>query len=202
VTDLFADKAAEFDALPLPQRISEGVSAALLARVPLRADQTVLDFGAGTGLLTGRVAPRVASVTAVDVSPAMLAQLAAKPELQGRVESVCQDLIAAPLGRTFDRVVSAMALHHVEDTAALLRALFAHLAPGGRVALADLDSEDGTFHPPGVEGVFHHGFERARLAEQLRAAGFVGVAIDTACTVEKEGRSYPIFLATAERPGA
>jgi 2-polyprenyl-3-methyl-5-hydroxy-6-metoxy-1,4-benzoquinol methylase len=157
MTDLFADKAAEFDARPVLQRISEGVSAALLARVALRADQTVLDFGAGTGLLTGRVAPRVAKVIAVDVSPAMLAQLAAKPELQGCVETVCQDLLATPLGRTADVIVTAMAMHHVEDTAPLMRALHAHLAPGGQVALADLDREDGTFHPPGVEGVFHPG---------------------------------------------
>lgn len=202
MTDLFADKAPDYDARPVPQRISEGVSAALFARVALRADQTVLDFGAGTGLLTGRVAPRVAKVIAVDVSPAMLAQLAAKPELQGRVETVFHDLLATPLGRTADAIMSAMAMHHVEDTAALLRALFAHLSPGGQVALADLDREDGTFHPPGVEGVFHHGFDRDVLAARMREAGFVDVVIDTACTIEKEGRSYMIFLATAVRPAA
>ena len=200
MTDLFADKAAEWDARPLPQRISEGVSAALFARIALRSDQTVLDFGAGTGLLTTRIAPKVASVIAVDISPAMLEQLAAKHKLEGKVEPICQDILAAPLDRRADLIVSAMAMHHVEDTAKLLRALFDHLTPGGQLALADLDREDGDFHPPGIEGVFHHGFDRGQLAAKMRAAGFTDVAIETACEVDKEGKRYPIFLATATRP--
>ena len=200
MTDLFADKAAEWDTRPLPQRISEGVSAALFARIALRSDQTVLDFGAGTGLLTTRIAPKVASVIAVDISPAMLEQLAAKPEFEGKVEPICQDILAAPLDRRADLIVSAMAMHHVKDTAKLLRTLFDHLAPGGQLALADLDREDGDFHPPGIEGVFHHGFDRGQLAAKMRAAGFTDVAIETACEVDKEGRRYPIFLATATRP--
>ena len=108
--------------------------------------------------------------------------------------------LAAPLDRRADLIVSAMAMHHVKDTAKLLRTLFDHLAPGGQLALADLDREDGDFHPPGIEGVFHHGFDRGQLAAKLRAAGFTDVAIETACEVDKEGRRYPIFLATATRP--
>jgi 2-polyprenyl-3-methyl-5-hydroxy-6-metoxy-1,4-benzoquinol methylase len=200
MTDLFADKAADWDSRPVPLQISTGVSAALFARVPLRPELTVLDFGAGTGLLTGRVAPRVSAILAVDVSPAMLEQLALKPELQGKVEPICHDLLEAPLGRQVGLIISAMAMHHVRDTAALLRALYAHLEEGGSVALADLEAEDGTFHPAGMEGVFHHGFEVGAFARALEAAGFVDVAVETACVVEKEGRRYPVFLATAKRP--
>ncbi len=202
MTDLFADKAADWDSRPFPLQISEGVGAALLARVPLHRGLTVLDFGAGTGLLTGRVASHVAAVVAVDVSPAMLAQLIAKPELQGKVEPVCQDLLEKPLGRQMDLIVSAMAMHHVRDTAALAQTFYAHLQPGGRLAVADLDHENGDFHAPGTEGVFHHGFDRDELAHLLCTAGFADVAIETACTVDKEGKRYPIFLATAQRPVA
>jgi hypothetical protein len=48
MTDLFADKAADYDDRPLPQRISNGVSAALFKRLPLRPNLTTLDFGAVT----------------------------------------------------------------------------------------------------------------------------------------------------------
>jgi 2-polyprenyl-3-methyl-5-hydroxy-6-metoxy-1,4-benzoquinol methylase len=199
MTDRFAHHAADWDSRPLPQQLSEGIGAAIAARVALRADQTVLDFGAGTGLLTGRIAPNVGAVVAVDVSPAMLEQLAAKAELRGKVEPICQNILETPLDRRVDLIVSAMAMHHVDDTAQLMRTLHAHLHPGGRVALADLDREDGDFHPPSVEGVFHHGFDRDELANTMRAAGFVDVCIETACSVDRDDKRYGVFLATAKR---
>lgn len=200
MTDLFSDKAAGWDTQPVPVQISRGVSRVLSDAVPLSPDWRVLDFGAGTGLVCAQVAPRVARVVAVDVSEAMLAQLRAKPELAGNVDVRCVDVTETPLGETFDLVVSAMAMHHVADTARLLASLYAHLRPGGRVALADLDAEDGSFHAAGTEGVFHAGFDRAALGALLGGAGFVDVRFRDACTVTKEGRDYPIFLVTAERP--
>lgn len=200
MTDLFRDKAADWDTRPVPTQISEGVFAAIRTHVPLDPHLTVLDFGAGTGLVATRIAPHVGTIVAVDVSPAMLAQLAAKPELAGKVEVICRDITTTPLGRTVDLVVSAMAMHHVQDTRALVHALFANLSSRGRVALADLDREDGTFHPPATDGVFHHGFDRDALAALLAEAGFVDIHFVTACEVVKEGRPYPIFLVTATRP--
>lgn len=200
MSDLFRQQAAEWDSRPVPLQISEGVFAALSQAVSLTPNLTVMDFGAGTGLVTTKVAPRVKRMVAVDVSPAMLEQLAKKPELEGKADIVCQDITERPLAQRVDLAVSAMAMHHVKDTAALLRALFTHLEPGGRVALADLDTEPGTFHPAEVEGVFHHGFDRAQLGALAQAAGFVDVAFTTACEVTKEARRYPIFLLTARKP--
>ena len=91
-------------------------------------------------------------------------------------------------------------MHHVEDTRALAFTLFDHLVPGGRIALADLDSEDGTFHPPNTEGVFHQGFDRAHLGQLLSDAGFVEVEFATAVVVHKENSKYPVFLVTATKP--
>lgn len=200
MTDLFAEKAADWDTRPVPQQISAGVFTAIQRRVALSPALTVMDFGAGTGLVCGKLAPLVGRILAVDISPAMLEQLRARPELGDRVDVICQDLVEQPLDRQVDLVVSAMAMHHVQDTRALLRALFAHLVPGGRVALADLDREDGSFHPPNTEGVYHLGFDRDALAELLVDAGFEEVEIETACEVEREGSRYPIFLATATKP--
>lgn len=200
MSDLFADKAADWDERPVPAQISEGVFAALAASISLDPSMTVIDFGAGTGLVAGKLASRVERILAVDVSQAMLDQLAKKPELSGKAEIFCQDILERPLGRTADLVVSAMAMHHVEDTRSLLAALYSHLAPGGRIALADLDTEEGTFHPPGTEGIFHHGFDRTALGALLGEVGFRDIRFITACEVEKENRRYPIFLVTAARP--
>lgn len=201
MTDLFAERARDWDQRPVPQQISEGVFRAIETRVDLTPDLQVMDFGAGTGLIAGRLASHVAHIVAVDISAAMLAQLASKPELAGKVETLERDIVAQPLDRRVDLIVSAMAMHHVEDTDRLLKALYTHLAPGGRVALADLDTEAGDFHPPGTEGVFHHGFDREDFATRMRAAGFIDVAFTSACEVEKEARRYSIFLVTAARPG-
>lgn len=200
MNDLFRDKADDWDQRPIPLQISEGVARALRAAVPLGPALRVLDFGAGTGLLASKLAPEVGRLIAVDISEAMLAQLASKPELQGKAEIVHRDIVKEPLGESVDLVVSAMAMHHVDDTRALLRSLAAHLVPGGRVALADLDAEDGTFHPPDTEGVYHAGFDRESLAALLREAGLTDIQFTTACEVHKEERSYPIFLVTATKP--
>lgn len=199
MTDLFRDKAADWDRRPVPQQISQGVVNALRTRVSLSPDMTVMDFGAGTGLLAGAVAPEVGRLHAVDVSESMLAQLAAKEALRDKVTVHCHDLTKSPLDLKVDLVISAMAMHHVADTDALLRALHTCLRDGGRLALADLDAEDGTFHPAGTEGVFHAGFSREDLAARLAAAGFAEVHFETATTVHKDERSYPVFLVTASR---
>lgn len=200
MTDLFQDKAADWDARPIPAQISEGVGQALRARLNLRDDMTVMDFGAGTGLVCGQLAPLVGKIYAVDISEAMLAQLAQKPELAGKVEIRCQDLLEQPLDEHVELVVSAMALHHVQDTPRLLKCFHSHLTADGRVALADLDAEDGSFHPADAEGVFHHGFDRDALRGLLEQTDFVDVELSTATTVTKEGRPYSVFLATARKP--
>ena len=199
MTDLFKNKAADWDTRPLPAIISEGVGAALLQRVELNSDMSVMDFGAGTGLLCAHVAPHVKTIYAVDISAAMLEKLAAKPELQGKVQTVCQNVLDAPLSTAVDLIVSAMALHHVEDTGRLLKTFREHLSPGGSLALADLDQEDGSFHPAGVEGVYHQGFDRQALQELLRNAGFERIEFVTALEISKESGTFPVFLVTATK---
>lgn len=199
MSDLFADKAADWDARPVPVQISAGVFEALTRHVALAPPLEVMDFGAGTGLIAGKLAAHVGRIIAVDVSPAMLEQLAAKPELAGKVEIVCRDLLVEPLGRRVDLIVSAMAMHHVRDTGRLLRAFAAHLVPGGRIALADLDREDGTFHPADAEGVFHHGFDRDALSAELARSGFTDIELGTAAEVDRDQRRYGVFLVTATR---
>ena len=199
MTDLFEEKAEDWDRREVVRALSNAIGSAMVEQVPFAADMTVMDFGAGTGLITAQVAPRVEQVVGVDTSPAMLEKLAAKPELQGRVAIACQDILEQPLAQTFDAIVSAMAMHHVEDTDRLIETFARHLKPGGWLALADLDTEDGSFHPPDVEGVYHHGFDRQALGERLERHGFTDVRFVTAHTVQREDGNFPVFLVTARK---
>ena len=199
MTDLFQEKAQDWDVNDMVKALSLGIGSAILNYVTLNESMQVMDFGAGTGLITAQVADKVGKVTAVDVSAAMLEKLADKDELKGKVEVVCQNIIEQPLGTEFDLIVSAMAMHHVEDTATMIKRFAEHLKPGALVALADLDEEDGSFHPEDVKGVYHAGFNRDAFMDKLEAHGFKNIRFVTAHTVSKEEKNYPIFLALASK---
>ena len=203
MTSSFDARAQTWDDDPRRRKLAESIFAALEQAVPLRADMAALDYGAGTGLLALALAARVRRVLAVDSSAGMLAVLAEKARAGGcaNVETLRADFAtdALPAG-PFDLVASAMTLHHVADVEGLLRTFFALLAPGGRIALADLDAEDGSFHGPNAAGVHHLGFDRAALARQCAAAGFADVRFSDAARNEKNGRTYSVFLVAARKP--
>ena len=199
MTDLFNEKAQDWDADDMKQRLSAAIGASIIKHVPLKQDMYVMDFGAGTGLVSSHVAPLVNKIVAVDISQSMLDRLVAKPELQGKVEACCQDIMDQPLDTRFDLIISAMALHHVDDTQKILTRFAEHLKPGAQLALADLDKEDGSFHPEGTEGVFHTGFEREALQALLEKSGFHDVRFYTAHTISNEKQDYPVFLVVATK---
>jgi len=200
-TQRFDQEAATWDDNPRRVRLAKAVAQTIAQRVPLSGAMTVLDFGCGTGLLTLRLQPLVGSITGADTSPGMLGMLARKVEEQAldTVESfLLKPEEAFALKGTYDLIVSSMTLHHVADVAALFRRFRAHLGAGGRVALADLDREDGSFHGSS-EDVFHLGFERAAILALLSEAGFAEAETTTAYEIRRNGRDYPVFLATARR---
>lgn len=199
MTDLFNDKADDWDANDMVKQLSSAIGNSILNNVSINDQMNIMDFGAGTGLISSHIASLVKNIVAVDTSEAMLTQLASKPELQNKVKTVCQDITIKPLSERFDLIVSAMAMHHVKDTDKLLEVFAKHLNSGCKIALADLDKEDGSFHPQDIQGVYHDGFERSELQTLLTKHGFVDIHFYTAHTVYKEGKQYPIFLVVASK---
>jgi len=195
--DRFAVRARGYDETDYRLRYVDDMARAILERVPLTPDTTLLDFGAGTGLLTERLAPHVGAIHCVDISESMISQLEQKASrLPCAIKTLRQDLTRGALpDLKVDGIVSTMTLHHIEDPRALLRRLSTLLRPGGFIALCDVDTEDGTFHTVDT-GVMHYGFDREQIRDWLREAGFSQVRVEDATTIVKPHGAYTAFVAT------
>lgn len=194
----FDSAARDWDQRPMSQQLA-AVPPLLLAQLPLAPTDQVLDFGAGTGLLASAIAPHVAQVTALDMSAAMLQVLDAKGI--ANITTRQGDIFDGLPGR-YHAIVSCMALHHVADTAALLRAFAAALHPGGRIALVDLYAEDGSFHGDNAaKGVQHFGFAPEALQALAQVAGLADIGCSEILRLRhRNGRDYPLLLLTGRKP--
>ncbi len=193
----FDARAATWDEDPRKHARAQAVADAIVRRLDLSPKPRALEYGAGTGLLSFALGERLRSAVLADTSTGMLEVAGRKIEAMGATHFVTRvlDLTKEPPPKDeFDLIISMMTLHHIPDTAAVLRAFGELLAPGGRIAIADLDAEDGSFHGQDVD--VHHGFERGKLARLAQGAGFADVAIETCFEMQRGERVYPVFLLT------
>jgi SAM-dependent methyltransferase len=125
----------------------------ILAEMPWRGDETVLDVGCGRGLYLIGAAKRVPSGRAVgidvwnasDLSGNAMDATRRNAEVEGvadRVELKTADAREMPFADgTFDCVLSSMALHNIYDAAGrekAIREIARVLRPGGRAAILDM----------------------------------------------------------------
>ncbi len=116
---------------------------ALLRGRGLDGTSTLVDLGAGTGVLALAAAPFCRRVVAIDVSPAMLAVLRTKLAASGLTNVECVQagfLTYETPANTADFVYSRNALHHLPDfwKAVALERMAKMLRPGGYLRLRDL----------------------------------------------------------------
>jgi len=192
--------ALNWDEEPRRVKLATDIAAAIKSNVPLSTEWDGLDIGCGTGLMTLQLAPFLRNITGLDSSCGMLDKLAEKVKVSGiqNVRSVLRDLAAGdmPEGK-YHLITSAMTLHHIKEVVPLLSSLRSFLHPGGWIALADLATEDGSFHDD-PSGVFHHGFSATELTALLETCGYSSVSVTTASKMQKIDQEYPVLLATAQ----
>ena len=143
------------DRLEKPERLVELPPEKVVALLDLRGDETVVDYGAGTGMYTVPIAaalPR-GRVLAVDEHEELLsyidAKLAAAGLPAGRVTKVQTTENRVPLeDGTADRVFLLNVLHHIWDEPAALGEILRLLAPGGRLVVVDFAQMDRPVGPP------------------------------------------------------
>jgi len=202
----FDQDAASWDQLPRRVKVAQDIAQSMIRELSPTPDMDVLDFGCGTGLLALALQPFVRSVTGVDSSPGMLDVFETKIKEQhlSNVNANHVDLDKGEvLTGSYHLIVSSMTLHHVKDISLLLKQCYSILLPSGLLAIADLDLDDGKFHSNN-DGVFHFGFDRAKLRKALSEAGFNNVQDISAAEVEKETinnemRQFTLFLMTGKK---
>ena len=153
-----------------------GVGLRLIADEAKGRPLRVLDLGAGTGLFSGMAmeALNISALHLVDASAAMLDGARKRFAGDARVSYAVDDLVTMDLGSGWDAVISALAIHHLED--ADKRALYARIAkalvPGGRFVNAEQvaapsAAEDARYVRFWVADVQARGVDDAGLAASL-----------------------------------
>jgi ubiquinone/menaquinone biosynthesis C-methylase UbiE len=149
----------------------------ILERARLTLGDRLLDIGAGTGLLALAAAPHVASVSALDSSPAMRSHLECKAHRLGidNAEILLGSAAKLPLADdSFDVVLSNYCFHHLTDAEKVLalEEVRRVLRSGGQLVFGDMmfrigiaDRRDRAVIALLVKRMFQHG-----LAGLLRLA--------------------------------
>lgn len=177
---------------------------AIRRRIPALEGMTALEYGCGTGLLSFTLQPFLSHITCADSSRGMLDVLDAKIAAAGATNMSPReiDLARDPLpSERFNLIYTLMVLHHIPNTASILKSFYDLLTRPGYLCIGDLDHEDGSFHSSEFQG--HHGFDRNQLAEMCRSVGFSTVDSSIVFTMLKERdgvrKEYPLFLSCAEK---
>jgi len=195
--DHFINKAGSYEANNKRVQNVANIADTVIATIDFDPSMQLMDFGSGTGLLLERIAPQVKKISAVDISPSMMAQLLVKQDsIDCDLETLQIDLEKQDIDKKYDGIISSMTMHHIADIRAMFKKFYRMLNEGGFIAIADLDTEDGSFHDEDT-GVHHFGFDRSAFLEQARHVGFKNLQITDANIINKPHADFGVFLLTA-----
>ena len=177
----------------------------ILANVPPRDGDAVLDVAGGTGHMARAYAETAAVAVVLDLTEEMLAtgQREAAAASARNVVYVLGDAAQMPfLEGSFDLVVSRFAVHHFERPAEQIGEMLRVCRPGGRVAIVDLVAADAALADrhdrlERMRDPTHtHALPLVRLRELLQQSG--GSVIHE--TTHDQPLSVARWLAQAQTP--
>jgi tRNA (cmo5U34)-methyltransferase len=200
----FDDKARTWDENPMHMERSQAIALKMEEKLPLRKDMKALEYGAGTGILSFLLSEKLGHITMMDSSAEMVKVMEEKVHNSNGINlsPVFMNLEKERPYTTYDLIFNQMVLHHIRDTQSIFEKFYSLVSPGGFLAIADLYTENGSFHGEGVD--VHPGFDPYVLKEMLLKTGFKDVNFEQCYTVKrdvpgKNPKLFPIFLLTASK---
>ncbi len=193
----FDARARTWDADRMHIERSEAIAAEIIKLLPPDRKMQALEFGAGTGILSFQLRDKFSEIVLIDSSREMIRVCEEKTSHfdTSHIYPLWMDLENTEYYNKFDIIYTQMVMHHVKDTDLMLNKFHELLKPGGILAIADLYTEDGSFHGPEVE--VHKGFDPSALTAQMEKIGYIGCDHKTCFVIKREGgREYPVFLLT------
>lgn len=198
----FDIKAPDWDNNPMHTARSKAVSGYIRKLIPLDKSMNALEFGAGTGSTSVFLSGYLGEIVMTDTSAGMVEMMNEKIRGTGfrNLKAVLFDLESNDYPGKFDLIYSQMVLHHVDDTEKIIEKFGKHLNRGGWLAIADLYTEDGSFHGEGFSG--HKGFDPEYLEKIMIKHNFAGIKYMKCFTIEKQTagglKQFDVFIITGQ----
>jgi SAM-dependent methyltransferase len=181
----------------VPGRTWEAIGHFLFQLVPAI---TIVDLGAGEGMISQLLADRAKKVICVDSSKSMVrlgADLAKRKGL-ANLEYKLGDIEKVPLpAKSVDLALMSQSLHHAQKPEIALAEAFRVLKPGGQLIVIDLNKHQFE-KARELYGDHWLGFGQNELYRMIGDAGFRGVKVEVVAK-EKKKPFFETLLATAEK---
>jgi 2-polyprenyl-3-methyl-5-hydroxy-6-metoxy-1,4-benzoquinol methylase len=199
-------KAATWDQNPIIWERAGAIANEIKRIIPLKKEMTALEFGAGTGVTSFILKDSLKEIILMDNSSEMVKIMNNKIKTSGvkNLKALNFNLEQSVFKKAkFDLIFNQMVLHHIVDIENIITKFYNLLNPLGFLTIADLYTEDGSFHGEGFTG--HNGFDIEKLSARIKKQGFKDISHRKCFTINKKisetvTKPFDVFLIIAQHP--